>query len=78
MQLTANTTTFYTRLRARLAALIAARPAAAESFSLYIPGEGLTGEFATIEQAEAARLRLPLAQRARATINDADGYCLCR
>ena len=77
MQLTANTTTFYTRLRARLAALIAARPAA-ESFSLYIPGEGLTGEFATIEQAEAARLRLPLAQRARATINDADGYCLCR
>jgi len=78
MQLAANTATFFTRLQSRLAVLTAARHATAESFSLYVPGVGVVGDFATIEQAETARLRLPLSMRSCAMIHDADGYCLYR
>lgn len=77
MQLTANATTLFARIQSRLSALFAARPAA-ESFLVYVPGEGLTGEYATIDQAEDARMRLPFPQRASAMIHDADGYCLSR
>ena len=81
MQNTANATTIFPRLlglaRAALAAA-ATRRAAAESFALYVPGRGTTGDYATIEQAETARQRLPYTQRQRAIICDADGNALCR
>lgn len=81
MQTTANATTIAARFlglaRAALAAA-AARRAAAESFALYVPGHGTTGDYTTIEQAETARQRLPYTQRQRAIICDADGNALCR
>ena len=63
--------------RAALAAALA-RPAAAESFAVYVPGYGTTGDYTTIEQAETARARLPYTQRQRAIICDADGNALSR
>ena len=81
MERTANATTRFPQLlnaaRAALAALLA-RSAAAESFAVYVPGQGTTGEYSTIEQAETARQRLPYTQRQRAIICDLDGNALAR
>lgn len=81
MERTANATTLFPQLlnaaRAALAALLA-RSAAAESFAVYVPGQGTTGEYSTIEQAETARQRLPYMQRQRAIICDMDGNALAR
>lgn len=81
MERTANATTLFPQLlnaaRAALAALLA-RSAAAESFAVYVPGLGTTGEYSTMEQAETARQRLPYTQRQRAIICDADGNALAR
>jgi len=81
MERTANATTFFPHLlglaRAALAAALA-RSAAAESFAVYVPGQGTTGEYSTIEQAETARQRLPYTQRQRAIICDLDGNALAR
>ena len=63
--------------RAALAAAVA-RSAAAESFALYVPGNGMAGEYSTIEQAETARMCLPYTQRQRAIICDMDGNALER
>ncbi len=81
MERTANATTLFPQLlnaaRAALAELLA-RSAAAESFAVYVPGQGTTGEYSTIEQAETARQRLPYTQRQRAIICDMDGNALAR
>ncbi len=82
MERTVNATTaIFPRLlglaRAALAAVLA-RSAAAESFAVYVPGLGTTGDYATMEQAETARQRLPYTQRQRAIICDADGNALAR
>lgn len=77
MEISANTTAIspIARLRFVLSALFAPRVRPAV-FSLYIPGEGLSGDFATMEEAETAYQRLPYSVRQRATITDADGYCV--
>ena len=61
----------------RIAAAIAARTPSG-SYSINVPGEGLTGSFATVADAENAMRRLPPAARIGATICDQDGMCLAR
>ena len=77
MEISANTTRIFPRFLSALSALFI-RPARASAavFSLYVPGDGLSGDFATMEEAETAYQRLPYAVRQRATITDADGYCV--
>ena len=76
MQIVANTTARRPSILSFLLALFARRPAA-PSFCLYIPGQGLTGEYASVEDAEAARCRLPYSIQQSAMICDADGCALC-
>lgn len=82
MQYSANTAvSLFARFFAALRALFAVRPArvaAADGFSIYVPGEGLIGDYATVAEAETALHYLPYSVRQRATIHDADGYCICR
>lgn len=68
----------FARFLAALRALFAVRPADAAGFSIYIPGEGLIGDYATVTEAETALHYLPYSVRQRATIHDGDGYCICR
>ena len=84
MQKTVNATPFVSRFPAacaRIAAAIRLRLAASAApptYSVYVPGAGLTGDYATIAEAETARLRLPYDVRCRATVCDSDGNTLCR
>lgn len=83
MQHSANTTiSLFARFLAALRALFAVRPshaaAAVAGFSIYIPDEGLIGDYATVAEAETALHYLPYSVRQQATIHDADGYCICR
>lgn len=77
MQLTANTTrrrcTFH--LFSLLRAAFAAAPAS--SYSVLVAGRTV-GSYATPEEAETALHRLPYPQQQRATICDADGFCVAR
>lgn len=81
MQYSANTIiSLFARFLTFLRALSAVRPArtAVAGFSIYVPGEGLIGDYATVTEAETALHYLPYSIRQRATIHDADGYCICR
>ena len=81
MQYSANTIiSLFARFLTLLRALSAVRPAraAVAGFSTYVPGEGLIGNYATVTEAETALHYLPYSIRQRATIHDADGYCICR
>lgn len=82
MQYSANTTISpFARFFAALRALFAVRPAraaAVSGYSIYVPGEGLIGDYTTVTEAETALHYLPYSVRQRATIHDADGYCICR
>ena len=62
------------RLLSALLDRLTAQPAPV--YCLNIPGEGLTGDYATLDEAEHARARLPYALRMSATICDADGNAL--
>ena len=82
MQYSANTTVslfarFLSALRAAFT-IHSARAATVAGFSIYVPGEGLIGDYDTVEQAETALHYLPYSVRQQATIHDADGYCVCR
>ena len=70
----------FARFLAALRTLFAVRPAGVDAagFSIYIPGEGLIGDYATVTEAETALHYLPYSVRQRATIHDSDGYCICR
>lgn len=78
MQLTANTKTrrctfpLFSLLRAAFAA-----SAPAPSYSVLVAGHTV-GSYATPEEAETALHRLPYPQQQRATICDADGFCVAR
>lgn len=77
IQLTANTTRRrctrnpFVLLRAAFAA------APASSYSVLVAGRTV-GSYATPEEAETALHRLPYPQQQRATICDADGFCVAR
>lgn len=76
MQTTANTT-IITRIIAAARAALAAQEAP-ESYSINIPGVGLIGSYATVNEAECAMHYLPYSTRQCATICDQDGYCVVR
>ena len=80
MQTTANTT--HINLASILRSLLQIRPrlraAAPESYTLYAPGYGMIGDYATANEAENARCRLPYSVRQQAEIYDENGACLCR
>lgn len=83
MQYSDNTTVpLLARFLAALRTLFITRPSRAAAivagFSIYIPGEGLIGDYATVSEAETALHYLPYSVRQRATIHDADGYCIYR
>ncbi len=83
MQYLANTTLSpFARFISALRTLFVVRSGnvatADAGYSIYIPGEGLMGDYATAEEAETVLCRLPYTVRQRATIHDADGYCICR
>ncbi len=81
MQHTANIS-LLARFLSALHALFAVRSARAAAdavgFSIYVPGEGLIGDYATVTEAETALHYLPYSVRQRAEILDGDGYCLSR
>lgn len=76
IQLTANTKARCTRnLFSLLRTVLSAAPAS--SYSVLVAGRTV-GSYATPEEAETALHRLPYPQQQRATICDADGFCVAR
>ena len=51
---------------------------APESYSIHVPGEGMIGDYSSVQEAETALHYLPYSARQRATICDQDGVCVCR
>lgn len=78
MRYLANTAQSPLRRLAAAVRLLLAVPPAQAAYSVFIPGKGVVGEYVTVEQAESALRALPCSDRQRATICDADGYCICR
>ena len=68
MQNLANATHIITRALAAARAALDARPAAALSYRIHVPGLGTIGEYATHADAESALHYLPYSARQAATI----------
>lgn len=77
MQHVANTNTTLARILCAIRAALAAQPAP-ESYSIHVPGEGMIGDYSSVQEAETALHYLPYSARQRATICDQDGVCVCR
>lgn len=78
MQLTANTTAALHHICRAARALLSIGSTAPHGYSVIVPGAGIIGDCATIEDVEEFLSRLPDRVRQVATVHDAEGYCVIR
>ena len=78
MQNTANDIPVFPRIFSVISAIRAATTARAdvESFSIFVPGMEVIGDYPTVEEAETALHYLPFSIRQQAAIVNQDGYCV--
>ena len=78
MQNTANAIPVFPRIFSVISAIRAAMTARAdvESFSIFVPGMEVIGDYPTVEEAETALHYLPFSIRQQAAIVNQDGYCV--